>query len=126
VIYPDPPSDDREPELNRSGETARTLVLIGLVFQMVEVIVLLVIGLFLLLHPMVYPILGAVVLLLGILGIVWLALVYFFSYLPTGAGLYEEAEAPTLVFALLSLLTGGIVSGVCYLVAYVKLRDARG
>jgi hypothetical protein len=105
---------------NQSGETAKTLILIGLILQIIEVVVLLAIGTIFL----IVPLLGGIVLVLGGLGIVWLLLVYLYSYVPTGAGDYRSAQTPTLVFAILSLITIGLISGILYIIAYVKLGDA--
>lgn len=104
----------------RSGETAGTLILIGLILQIVGVVILTLVGAFLLFLPF----LGLIVLAFGIVGIVWVVLVYLYSYERTRAGDYEGARTPTLVFAILSLITFGLISGILYLVAYVKLGDA--
>jgi hypothetical protein len=105
---------------SESGETAHTLILIGLIFQVIEVAVLLGIGLFL----SVLPGLGGLVLGLGVVGILWVVLIYAFSYRRTLDGDYEGARTPTLVFAILSLLGFGIIPGILYIVAYSKLGDA--
>jgi hypothetical protein len=104
----------------RSADTAETLILIGLIFQGITLIVLLGVGLFFL----IIPILGGFVLFLAILALIWLILVYVFSYLRTVNGDYDGARSPTLVFGILALITGGIVSGILYIVAAVKLADA--
>jgi hypothetical protein len=103
-----------------AGATAETLIVVGLVLQGISVLVVLIVGTFLL----VFPLLGGVLLLLGFLGIVWLVLVYVFSYSRTVTGDFEGASAPTLVFSILSLLTLGILPGILYLVAWIKLSDA--
>jgi hypothetical protein len=103
-----------------SGETAHTLVLIGLVLQGIEVGVILFIGFVLIIPPGV----GAVVFGLALVGVIWLLLVYTFSYRRTNEGDYEGARTPTLVFGILSIVGLGIVSGILYLVAYWKLGDA--
>ncbi|HLY76277.1 MAG TPA: hypothetical protein VKT21_00140, partial [Thermoplasmata archaeon] len=45
-------------------------------------------------------------------------------YKPVREGRYEQAKTPTLVFAILSLVTISIISGILYLIAYIKLGDA--
>lgn len=104
-----------------SGSTAQTLILIGLVFQFVEVLIFFgaaaaFLG---------FPIVGLLFLALSFVGVIWLLLVYVFSYGPTREGDYEAARTPTLVFGILSLLTGSLISGILYLVAYAKLGDTR-
>ena len=104
----------------RSGETASTLILIGLILQGIEVAIFLGIGLLL----FVVPIVGVFVLAIGAIGVLWLVLVYGFSYGPTQMGDYSGARTPTLVFGILSLLTLGLISGILYIIAYAKLGDA--
>lgn len=104
-----------------SGDTAGTLVLVGLVLQIVEVVVLFALGLVFL----IVPILGGLALALAVVGIVWVLLVYALSYQRIRVGDYRGAETPTLVFAILALLTGSLVSGILYIVAYAKLGDAQ-
>lgn len=105
---------------SRSGETAKTLILIGLILQVIEVVILLGIGLLFI----VVPFLGAVVFGLGVIGTIWVLLVYWFSYKPTSEGDFTGARTPTLVLAIISLLTFGLISGILYVVAYAKLADA--
>ncbi|MGD0718498.1 MAG: DUF973 family protein [Thermoplasmata archaeon] len=107
------------PQSTQSGQTAKTLILIGLILQAIGVLVLLGIGFVLLLF-----IVGVVFLAFAGLGIVWLVIVYIFSYSPTRDANYEGARTPTLVIAILSFLTLGILAGILYIIAYVKLGDA--
>jgi hypothetical protein len=104
----------------RSAETAGTLILVGLIFQGITVLVLLGVGLVFLIVPLV----GGIVLFLAFLALIWLILVYVLSYARTRDGDYERARTPTLVFGILALISGGVVSGILYIVAYVKLGDA--
>lgn len=103
-----------------SADTAETLILIGLIFQVITVLVLLGAGLYFL----ILPFLGAIVLFLAFLALIWVILVYVFSYARTRNDDFEGARTPTLVFGILSLISGGIVSGILYIIAYVKLGDA--
>lgn len=105
---------------NRSGETAGTLILAGLILQAIGVAVVLGFSLVIL----IVPILGGIGLGFAFLGGLWIILVYTYSYQRTRAGEYEAARTPTLVFAILSLVTLALISGVLYLIAYVKLGDA--
>lgn len=103
-----------------SADTARTLILVGLILDIVFEVILLLVGLVLL----VVPILGALVLGLALIGFVWVALVWWFSYNRVVEGDYGGARTPTLVFAILSLITLAVIPGVLFLIAYVKLGDA--
>jgi hypothetical protein len=103
-----------------SAETACTLLQIGLVLQGIAFLVLLGLGLFFLFAPFV----AEIVLFLAFLSFVWLLVVYVFSYARTRDGDYEGARTPTLVFGVLSLVTGGIVSGILFIVAYVEIGAA--
>jgi hypothetical protein len=104
----------------RSGETAQTLILIGLIFQVISFLILLGVGFFLLF----IPILGGIVLFLAFISLIWLLLVYIFSYVPARNRDFEDARTPTLVFGILTLISGGIISGILYIVAYATLGDA--
>ena len=110
--------------ISRSGDTARTLILAGLAIQVLQVLVFLGVGLWLLSLPFFGGVFGGIFLALAFLGVVWVILVYIYSYLPTAAGEYEAARTPTLVFAALSLLTVGLVSGILYIIAYSEMKDA--
>ncbi len=104
-----------------SGNTARILILIGLVLDIVfEVVLLLYAALIAVASP------GFALLLAGfsVVGFVWVLLVYLFSYLRVRERRWDDARAPTLVFAILSLITLAIIPGILFLVAYVKLGDA--
>ena len=103
-----------------SGDTAKTIILIGLIFQAVEAAFVLGLALFLL--P--FPFLGVAVLAIAVVGILWLFLVYAFSYRPTTRRAYSEARTPTLLFGILALVSFSIIPGILYLVAWAKLGDA--
>ena len=102
-----------------SGQTAKTLILVGLIFQAIFVLILLGVGALLLI-----VFIGIFFLAAGFLGLIWLILVYLFSYRPASDGDYEGARTPTLVFMILSFLTLSLIPAILYLIAYVKLGDA--
>lgn len=103
-----------------TGRSARILILIGLILQAIEVGVLVFLGLFLFLVPF----LGTIVLSFALIGIAWLVLVYLFSYQRVKEGDYTGAKTATLVFAILSILTISLISGILYVVAYGELGTA--
>lgn len=105
---------------SESGETAHTLILIGLILQGIQVAIALGVGFLVVLAPG----LGGFVFGAALIGIVWIVLVYSFSFRRTEGGDYEGARTPTLVFGIRSLLGFGIISGILYLVAFSKLGDA--
>jgi hypothetical protein len=111
-----------------SGSTAKTLILIGLILQLIfALIFLLGLGAFAFFAASitgVFPVFAVVYLAFGALGFVFLILIWLLSYKPVREGRYEVARTPTLVFAILSLITLGIISGILYLIAYIKLGDA--
>ena len=110
-------------QVSRSEQTARTLVLVGLILDAVGFVALLGVALALLTY-LVFPLLDGFLFLGGVLSLVWLVLVYTISYSRIRDGDLEEARTPTLVFAILSLITGGIVPGILYLIAYLMLGQA--
>lgn len=111
-----------------SAGTAETLVLVGLVLQIVgAAIVMLAIAWlfgFSIVHPFPYAwvaVTGAVA--VGVLAVGFLYAAYELSYRRIQRGEYEAARAPTLVIGILSLIFG-VLPGVFYLVAYASLGDA--
>jgi hypothetical protein len=111
---------------NPAGESARTFILVGLILQFLGALVVLVVGIYITILGAHLLIFGVIVLVLALVGFLWVALVWTLSYERTRRGEYDLARTPTLVFGILSLLTGGIVSGILYLLAYGKLGDAVG
>jgi len=103
-----------------SGDTARTLILVGLIIDVIGVVALFGIGFFLLIVPPLAGLLFG----LAVIGLLWIFLVYLFSYQRVREGDYEGARTPTLVFAILSLITIALIPGILFLIAYVKLGDA--
>ncbi len=104
-----------------SGGTARTLILVGLILDIIAEVILLGVGIALL----IVPIFGALLLLFALIGFVWIALVWVYSYSRAREGDYEGARTPTLVFAILSMITLALIPGILFLIAYVKLGDAQ-
>ncbi len=111
---------------NTAGDSARTLILIGLAFNFVSGLILLVIGLYVALAVALLLVLGAVLVALALIAFLWTALVWAFSYERTRKGDYDGARLPTLIFGILTLISGGIIPGVLYLIAYTRLVDAAG
>jgi hypothetical protein len=114
-------SDPPELLLNRSGKTARILIVVGLLLQTVQVAGWFVAGAISsggLLPPWFLFALGGV-------GLVWLVLVYALAYRPARLGDFSKARTPTLVFAVLSLATLEILSGLLYIFAYEDLGKAQ-
>jgi hypothetical protein len=106
--------------LNQPARTARILILVGLLLQGVEVAVWFVEAV-----SATVPFERSVFVTLGSIGTCWLFLVYFLAYDLTSAGEFERAWTPTLVFAILSIVTLNILSGLLYLFAYLDLGKAR-
>jgi len=97
--------------------TACNLVLLGLILQAIQVGVFLAVGF--LPFGSAAPRLGWVA--LGAIGAVWVLLVTRFSFATLRGGEYQAARRPTFVFALLSILTIGVFSGLCYILAYHEI-----
>ncbi len=110
-----------------SASTAKTLILVGLIFQLIfAILFLLVLGViaFLAAAVGVFSIIAVFYVIIGLIGFIFLFLIWTLCYKPVREGRYEAARTPTLIFAILSLITVNIIAGVLYLVAYVKLGDA--
>jgi hypothetical protein len=110
-----------------SASTAKTLIFVGLILQLIfALLFLFVFGISaaILASFGVFPVVAIFYIAAGVLGFIWLFLIWMFSYKPVREGRYEAAKTPTLVFAILSLISLGIISGILYLIAYIKLGDA--
>ncbi|MGA7861770.1 MAG: hypothetical protein WCB19_07935 [Thermoplasmata archaeon] len=112
-----------------SGSTAKTLILVGLIFQLIfALLFLFVFGVVAIVAAtsvgLVFPVFDAVWIGFGALGFIFLILIWMFSYKPVSEGRYEQARTPTLIFAILSLITVNLIAGILYLIAYIKLGDA--
>ncbi len=90
---------------DRDAETAKTLVLVAMIFQ----IIFIAIGLFFFVF---------------LLGVLWLILDYVLVYSKISEGRLNEAETPCLVLAILQLILGGVIPGILMIIAYVKIKDA--
>jgi hypothetical protein len=113
--------------LTSSGGTAKTLILIGLVLQLIFALFFLFglgVATLLTLRVGVGLVLAGVWLVFGLIDLLFLYLVYSLCYRRTGNGEYEEAKTPTLVFGVLALIFAGVIPGILYIIGYVKLGDA--
>jgi hypothetical protein len=111
-----------------SASTAKTLILVGLILQLIFSLLFL-IGLgalaFFTAAVGIFPIIAVFYIAVGVLGFVWLILVWLLCYKPVSEGRYEAAKTPTLIFAILSIITlAGLLPGILYLIGYIKLGDA--
>jgi zinc-ribbon domain len=107
--------------LNQPARTAGILIIVGLLLQGVQVVWWFVAG------AIGY---GGwlprwIFFALGVVGAVWLVLVYLLAYRPVHFGEYQKARTPTLAFAVLSILTLEILSGLLFILAYDNLGKAR-
>ena len=107
----------RGPPTPTSG-AARLLTLAGMWIQAGQV------GLFFVVAYSVSALPTAPFLALGAAGVAWVLLVFVFSYRPMRRGELLRARNPTLLFAVLSILTVGVISGLLYALAYHELGKA--
>jgi hypothetical protein len=107
---------------NPSGDTAKTLILVGVILDVVFEVILVAVGVAFLGAPA--PLLGGILLFFAVIGFVWIALVWLFSYARVRDGDYDGARTPTLVFAILSIISIALIPGILFLIAYIKLGDA--
>lgn len=110
------------PLTTTDGKHAKLLTLVGLGLQVAEVAFILLLGFFLSTAGFVQ----SLVISLGVIGIAWTLLVYVFSYRRISSGDLTGARTPTLVFAVLSVFTGSVLSGLLYVLAYHELDRVRG
>ena len=102
-----------------SAGTARTLILVGLILELLLALLYLFVGAVTLIFGI-----GAFFLAAGVIGLLILYLVYVFTYRRIREGNYEGARTPTLVWTIILFLTLQIISAILFLIAYIKLGDA--
>ncbi|MCI4345385.1 MAG: hypothetical protein L3K07_01310 [Thermoplasmata archaeon] len=118
-----------------SGSTAKTLILIALLLDLLFALAFVfVIGLAFLYTSAVCGAVGgahcglslyaAFFLALGVIAFIWMFLIWSLCYKPVSRGQYAEARGPTLIFAILAFLTLSIITAILLLIAWIKLGDA--
>jgi hypothetical protein len=113
-----------------SQGTAETLILVAFILQIIFSAVYLFIGAIGLLAGVFFffAIGGGAILLLAafviVVPVLMLYLAYRYSYVRARDGDFAGARGPTLLLGIVGLFFGGIIVGVLYIVAYVKLGDA--
>ncbi len=138
------------PEARSDLDTAKTLTLVAMIFQAIFLVIGIIVMLFLLAAIFIaLPTFGAapvssdittyqaqqqlaVFALLplliftgfGFIPVIFLLLTYFLIYKRLSEGRVEEALTPALVIGILSLILGGVISGILLIIAYVKANDA--
>ena len=111
-----------------SATTASTLVLIALILQCIAGVIIVGIAALLIgaaaFAPFPFGWVGVIVaVVIGGVTITFLYLAYELSYRRIESGDYRGAESPTLALGIISLFFG-ILPGILYIVAYVKIGDA--
>ena len=125
--------------LDSDASSAKTLTLVAIILQSLFFIL----GLFLTLVPA--AIMGAVTqpggappsfptagvgivgtaIAIGLaVGLVWILLEYLLVYRKLAEERVAEAETPAIVLGNITLLFGGIITGILLIIAYVKTRDS--
>ncbi|HYK92891.1 MAG TPA: hypothetical protein VEY07_02470 [Thermoplasmata archaeon] len=119
-----------------SAGTAQTLILLGLIFQLIFSLIFLIAGIVAIAAYLAatsvlggaytgFALGGAVFYLIAAaFSIILLYVAYFMTYRRVVEGHYEEARGPALLLGILELIFGGIITGVLYLVGWIKLGDA--
>lgn len=92
-------------KLNSHLETAKTLVLIAVILNVVGFV------------------LALFTIVLAIIPLVWLLLDYYLIYKPLTEGKASSAETPSLVLAIVQIFTLDFISGILLLIAWIKIRD---
>ncbi len=109
-----------------SAGTAKTLILIALIFQIIGSVIIALIALVVgsALASIGFGGLGAIFIVIALVILLVAILAYFYSYKPVAEGHYDAARTPTLVLGIVGLFAGGVIVGILYLVAWDKLGDA--
>jgi hypothetical protein len=112
-----------------SGGTAETLILIGMILQLIGTLAVFLLIAFLGSFLFFFgPAGGAIAIGIGgfvlLLGLFFLYAAYAWCYKRTKEGDYEGAKGWTIILGILGLLFGGVITGILYIIAWVKLRYA--
>lgn len=91
--------------MNSDFETARTLALVAVIFNVIGFV------------------LALFTIILAIIPLLWLLLDYFLIYKPLDERNPQSAETPSLVLSILQILTLDLISGILLLITWVKIRD---
>ncbi len=101
-------------------DTARHLVLAGIVVALAQSVLLIALNATLAVLPFFRPLLFA----FAAASVVWAGLLYALAYRPLTGATPARAKTPTLVFAVLSIVTIGVLSGILLLLAYHTMDTA--
>jgi hypothetical protein len=104
-----------QPPFDQDPDTAKTLIIIAMVAQLIITLVTILVQLIITLVGILsFP---------YILGFIWLILDYFILYKPLAEEVAADVEKPCLLLGIVQTILGGIIPGVLLIIAYVKLRD---
>ncbi len=124
------------PEARADLDTAVTLTLVALILEVVFLAIgILVFAVFVLLgsFPLQMGMPGfsisvgffvGLLVVFGIVGVVFLLLLYFLVYKRLKDEQVESALTPALVLGIIALVLVGVISGILLIVAYMKAKDA--
>lgn len=105
----------------QSGGTAKILILVGLVLQLLSVLGF---AAFSLVATRFAGKFSIILLPLAAIGVIWIIMVFLYGYLRTARAEYTEALTPVLIIAILSLVTLSVLSAIFYFIGWAKLGDA--
>jgi hypothetical protein len=115
-----------------SQGTAKTLLLIAFVLQLLLSLLYIVLGLLGIVAGSLFLFIGslgvAILLLSAVLTIapiVMLYVAYRYAYVPTRDGEFDAARVPTLLLGVLGIFLGVVIVGVLYLLAYWQIGKAQ-
>ena len=126
--------------LDRYSESAKTLVLVAIILQVVfSLIAVFIYAAVFAVVPATtigpggttvstgFPAAGLFIVLASVfggIGLLWILLDYFLLYKKIADGRIEETDTTSLVLGILQLLFGGLIPGILILVAHGKIGDA--
>ncbi len=117
-MYPPTPSGAGP---TQSGGTAKILILVGLVLQLLGVLAF---ATFSVAATRFAGIFAIFLLPFAVIGVIWIIIVYLYGYQRTARAEYTEARTPVLIIAILSLVTLSVLSAIFYFIGWAKLGDA--
>ncbi len=126
--------------MDSDASTAKTLVFVALILEVVVFIIGL-LGVLLFLaaaaafsassgtgNPMSinvgFSFFGLFIFIFFPIAIIWVLLDYFLIYKHLSQGEVAAAESPALILGVIQLVLGGIITGLLLIIAWVKIRDS--
>lgn len=122
-MYPQPVMGTAPVQTN-AGHDAETFILLGFIFQILCSAAILFFAFLFFFVGFVFVSIALIAALIIGCTVLMLYVAFAMSYQRAKRGDYAGAKAPTLLLGILGLIFGFLITGIFYIIAYVKLGEA--